>query len=128
MADKEVTVANDPPVPDLADVEQRPLVEYPAVKVEVVGSVRTQSQPARIGYVSLEYLGTAPTRIATADPRRQSVTMVSDTEWFMMNKASGVRAPIPANMPITCMHASEIWAAAAAAETQLTVITEIYAQ
>lgn len=126
--DSSESTVNDPPVPALPDVEQRP-VNYPAIPVQVVGPVLVQQQPARQGQTNLEHLSqTVPLQVLSPDPRRQRAILVSGTAWSMSNKRSGAQAPIPANVPIELHHASEVWALGTTGEQSLTVIIETYAQ
>lgn len=126
MADEEVHIVEDPPTPALPDVEQRDL-SYDAVKVEVCGPVYTQSQPARLGAMLLEYLGTAPIQILAPDLRRSAATFCCTEAWTMSRKANGLQLPFPADTPIVIQHADEVWAASSASGI-LSVIVEVYAQ
>lgn len=128
MSDDEIQITvEDPPVPDLDEVEQRDITGLPAVQVDVVGPVRIQPQPARIASTILEFLSSTPVQILAPDLRRSRAVLCSTLAWNYLGKRNGLALPWPANVPLEITHGGEVWASSGASAV-LSVIVENYAQ
>lgn len=113
--------------PNLIEVEQE---TYPrmAVPVKPVGPVTTFPLPSRAGTAVNELLGTSMIQILGVDQRRARTILIGDQDWQYARTASdksGVR--IPQNVPLILLHYDQIYAMQATVATNLTVITETYA-
>lgn len=115
----------DPPNPDLADLQQREL-PLPVVPVRHEGPVRTLAMPARSGPAFTVPLGTSPAHVVAEDPRRAAVLLVATVAWNYWAGRSKQAVPIPANVVLTIHHCGEIYASGAT-PGDLSVITEVYA-
>ena len=121
-------ILQDPPSPDLDEVQQREHYAVQAVPVCVEGVTAVVLAPARSGSVLLEHLTTDLVRVLHTDPKRAAATFIGADAWTMGNKAGGTQCPIPADVPVRVQHCAEVWAAAATGTTTLTIITEVWAQ
>jgi hypothetical protein len=125
MADEPVFV-EDPPDPDLPDLQQRDL-PMPTVPVEVEGKVRVLHLPNRGSAVEAFPMDTTQRRVLGADPKRARVVLVSSVAWNYARTKTGQTAPIPANVPITLTHTDEVYAAVPTSTGTLAVISEYWA-
>lgn len=122
----------DPPI-DVAEVEQRELPpNFPAVSVKIEGPTRVQRLPNRQGPVTADVyaqwaVGQQPDRILFSDPRRARATMIGTTNWFYLDQTTGVKAPIPAGLALVVEHCDAAWAAGNGQASQITCITEYWA-
>lgn len=129
MTDDDAQIVTDPPVPSQPELEQRDIESLQAVPVNVVGPVLVQSQPARIGWSTVEFLSTTPTRVLSADMKRASALLVCASAWKYRSSQRGLAVTIPANVILPIEHAGEVWAASASGtEVELGIIGETYAQ
>ncbi len=122
----------DPPAPDLDDVQQREALTLVTVPVKVEGPVRVQNLPAKIGVMqSVPLPGSAtPVSVLPRDLRRSVATLICDQEWRVMRKSGSERVRWPADVPLVITSGDEIWAilpATAQDPATLSVISEIYA-
>ena len=134
MTDTEATPIEDPPNPELDDVQQREVPSLACVPVRIEGPVRVLNLPNRFGGLSSDVLmasdatNARPIRILDADQRRAVATLIGSDAWYMMRQSTGTRAPIPANVPVVVTHAEAVWALGQAGKTvTLTAIQEFYA-
>lgn len=126
--DDDAQVMEDPPAPNLADLEQREVV-YPAVPVQVEGTVLIQQQPNRTGFATNESLTTAPPMMVLgADPRRAVAHLIGSAAWLYRASQSGMPVTVPANTILTITHSGAVWAASVTGSVTLGVIGENYAQ
>jgi hypothetical protein len=128
--DAPVVIVEDPPNPDLPELQQRDLAIPPVVPVVIQGPVLTRAQPARSGPAFPQALTDRVEQVLAADPRRSRATMVSGDDWLYMQSSNGQRLPWPADVPLVILHGDAVWATRAAAAEQdgiLSVVTEIYA-
>lgn len=127
--DRELIPVEDPPEPDLADLQQRDL-PVPSVPVDVQGAVRVHLVPNRVGNAYTVPLGSTAAQALSQDIKRSRATLIATVGWsYRPNKSSGQECPIPANVPITVCHAGEVWVNKTSGQSDgtLTVITETYA-
>lgn len=115
-------------------MEPVPLTTIPVRVEQIDGPVRTQSLPRKSGSTrTIAALGTTPIRILRASHYRSSVTLISVGEpiVFAFTEASAsdpsTMAAWPAGLPYVCTATVEIWVAAQTGTTQLSVITENFA-
>ena len=125
MADEPVYV-EDPPNPDLADLQQRDL-PMPTVPVEVTGTARVHGVPNRTSSVEAFAMTTTQQRVLGADWKRARVALVSSVAWNYSRSRTGVAAPIPASEILYLTHCDEIVASVPTSTGVLTVIAEYYA-
>lgn len=124
----------DPPNPDLADLQQREL-PVPAVPVRHEGPVRTHALPSRAGLATTVPLPAGPgagvkglsVRVLDSDPRRARAILTAPLGWFYQHKMSGEKVPFPANTSMVLLHCDQVYACVADTTTTLSVITEYYA-
>jgi len=125
--DDDVIHVEDPPNPDLDDLQQRQPV-IPAVAVEVQGAVRVHRLPSRNSTVTTETLTDGVvTHVLGADLGRARATLVCASSWFYMRAKTGVQAPIPAGVPIVIEHADAVYATITGSAAVLTTIAEMWA-
>jgi len=113
-----VPMREDPPQPDLPDLQQREVYDVPAVPVCIDGTTDVHVIPNKRFSVSNEPVGANTglfTRILTADPtRRRAVVMLQSataTDTFSVSSsASGQSIPWPANVAMVLEHCDEVWA------------------
>jgi hypothetical protein len=123
--DKHLVPVEDPPYPDLADLQQRDL-PMPTVPVDVAGQVRVQHLPNRGSSVEAFPMTTTLQRVLGADPKRATVRLVSSVAWNYARQQSGQAAPIPANVVLTLTHYDEFYASVPTSTGTLAVIGEYY--
>jgi hypothetical protein len=102
------------------------------IPVCVEGPVRTQQMPRTAGVRRTVTVGTSPKRVLTADPRRASVVLLAQgnpiTVGSSQSEATGAYAALwPAWTPLTLSDTEELWVAAPAGDTSLTVLTDAWA-
>lgn len=134
MSDELIPI-EDLPNPELPELQQRE-IPYPAVDVNVKGSVLTHALPNRVGVLSVDSLSdTVPTKLLSADFKRAratilaaSVTFITATHILVARTKTGTYAPWPVNVALVVLHCDELWAKLnAAGSGQVTTISEIYA-
>jgi hypothetical protein len=123
--DVELVPIEDPPYPDLPDLQQRDL-PMPTVPVDIAGQVRVQHLPNRTSSVEVFPMTTTQQRLLGADPKRATVRLVSSVAWNYARNSQGTAAPIPANVILTITHYDEIWVSVPTSTGNLTVIGEYY--
>jgi hypothetical protein len=120
----------DPPAPDLDDLQQREPLVTPPVGVRVEGPVRTQILPSRLSSVTADVIpvdaatSTTTVKILNEDPRRQRAVIICEQDWFYRSGPTSTKGPIPKNIPIEVRHQNEVWASAQTAAGRITVISE----
>lgn len=128
--------AGSPPPPfetdqDPADVLQETEdYDVKAVPVCIDEPVRTQELPARSGACYQAQVDTTGLRILGRDPRRKSATIIAISQDLRLgttqaNALNGAR--IPAVVPFVISHIDEVWAATLTGTTEVSVITEQWA-
>lgn len=128
MADDErVIPIEDPPAPDLDDLQQREIPHLGAVPVCVEGPVLVQVQPARRGTAEPTGLNQTPAHILGEDPRRSAATLLCDVAWNYFARKGGASVRWPADVPLVIQHCSEVWASVTTGTGNLSVISEYYA-
>jgi len=122
------TYVEDPPDPDLPELQQRDL-PMPTVPVQVTEKVRTLHLPNRSSSVETFHMDTTLRRVLAGDPKRARTTLVSAVAWNYARKGTGMTAPIPANVAITITHCDDVWASITTpgAADNLAVIGEYWA-
>lgn len=129
--------AGSPPPP--VDFDQEPedilqetdgAYDIKAVPVCVEDSVRVQELPARSGACYSTVVDTTGGRILGRDPRRKSATILAITEDVRLgttqaNAINGAR--VPAVVPFVISHIDEVWAASVQNTTEVSIITEQWA-
>ncbi len=126
MTDETVPInLEDPPNPDLGDLQQRDLHVFDAIPVTIEGTVNTALAPARFGHALAQNLTTAVEQVLGADLRRAKTTMICDTAWTYGVQASSCVCPWPANVPLVVTHSGPVYAKGTAGKV-LTVISELY--
>lgn len=118
----------DPPDPALPDVQQRDIPLIPAVPVDVQGIVNVRIVPNRAGPAGTHDMTTVAQTVLGADLRRARATLWSTVAWQYMNKTSGSRVPVAANMVISVTHGDEIAARVTTSTGVLSFITEYYGE
>lgn len=126
MSDVPSIPLEDPPAPDLGELQQREVFTYGAVPVVIEGPVRVQHLPSKAGPAAIQVLDTVAEHVIGRDLRRSRAVLVCDTAWFYGTSKTGCNLPIPANAMLVLTHGDEIWARGTATKV-LTVITEQYA-
>ncbi len=126
----------DLPDPALTDLQGRD-VPYPAVLVDVNGSVLTRAVPNQVGIVEATALNAdgSATRILSADPRRARATLIcvsqtltTATHFLVGRNKTGQFAPWPPNVALPITHRDDVWAKLnAAGAGTVTCISESYA-
>jgi hypothetical protein len=125
-------VTEDPPQPDLAELQQREVFEYPSVPVRLDGPASVSTLPNGRFSVSAEPLGDNAVRVLTNDPRRRRAVLVmysatATDYWKVKSTASGQGVPWPANVPCVMDHCDEVWAQVGAGYLTLSVLIEHWA-
>src|SRR5688572_9246687 len=119
----------DPPNPDLGDLQQRDVFTLPDVPVRVVGTVQVTQVPAKAGpSVIHRFHSGSPTfadQVLGRDLRRSRAVLVCDTAWTYGTAQDKVTLPWPANVPLIITHADEMWAKGTDLKV-LAVVTEQY--
>jgi hypothetical protein len=115
-------------------LEPLPLTTIPVRVEQVDGPIRTQGLPRKSGSTkTIAALGASPIRILRASHYRSSVTLMSIGQPLLIafTEASAsdpsTMAVWPAGTPYTCTATVEIWVAAQTGTTQLSIITENWA-
>lgn len=128
------TAGGPPPAVDFDqepdDVLQETGYDVKAVPVCVEEPVRTQELPARSGACYQAQVDTTGARILGRDPRRKSATIIGISQDLRLgttqaNALAGAR--IPAVVPFVISHIDEVWAATLTGTTEVSVITEQWA-
>jgi len=123
----------DPPAPNLDDLEQREPVALPSVPVTIEGPVRVQNLPARFSSATSDMLPVKaaagavpvlPVRILSEDPRRTVATILCVQDWRYMTSRTGVSVFWPKNVPMVVTHMAEVYAVADSAAGEIGVIAE----
>lgn len=113
--------------PDLVEVQQETYPRLP-VPVKSVSPVTTFPLPSRSGAAYNELLGATMTQILGVDQRRARTILIGDQDWQYARTASDKSgARIPQNVPLVLLHYDQVYAMQATVATNLTVITETYA-
>lgn len=110
-------VREDPPQPDLPDLQQREVYDVPAVPVCIDGTTDVHVVPNKRFSVSFEPIGASPIRVLTADPTRRRATLMlrsatATDVWTIMSASTGQGISWPANVPFIAEHCDEMWAKA----------------
>ena len=108
-------------------------VEIPSVRVNVDGPVQVHQVPSVVaGCRSFTAVGTTAKRIANADPRRRSITIMSIDENFYVGSnqqesESGYGALWPKLVPLPLTHQDAVYVRATQNTTTVSVVTENWA-
>lgn len=126
--------------PSWDEVEQRealPEMPFPAVAVHVDGPVETHTLPPRNSVLRTITVGTNPTELLPRDLRRQRAVIYSfdqDVIIALRSSEAGTGAAFttagarwPKNVALTINGASQVFIAAAAATTAVTIVAESWA-
>jgi hypothetical protein len=122
------------PIPEFdqepGDLLQEEDVYARAIPVCVDEPVRTHELPAKAGACYTVVAGTTGERILGRDPRRKSATIIGLTEDIRIgttqaNAVAGAR--VPAVVPLVIATTDEYWAASVENTTEISVITEQWA-
>lgn len=107
--------------------DERPSVS--TVPVLVTTPVQVREMPSRNAAARTANVGTVAVRLLTPDPRRKRATLLAfDQEiWFGPTQASAT-ARWPKLTPLYLDTRDEVWVASATSTTDVTVITEAWAQ
>jgi len=127
MTDEVVVNIEDPPNPDLGDLQQRDVFHFPDTPVRVVGTVQVSQVPAKAG-PSIKHNFNSTTvaeHVLGRDLRRSRALMVCDTAWTYGTAQDKCTLPWPANVPLEITHADEVWAKGTDGKV-LSVVTEQY--
>jgi hypothetical protein len=122
------------PRPDAEDLVQdaEPTPALMTVPVALDGPVRTQQLPRSSSGRRTVRVGTTPRRVLSADPRRARTLILPQSNTITLgssqSEATGTYAAVwPAWLPLELFDADELWIAAPAGDTDVTVITENWA-
>ncbi len=124
-----MTELQDPPNPDLDELQQRDPVDVPMVPVPVVtiGPVRTQALPSRSG-PAFEFPLTGTLQdVLGPDLRRAVAILIADGDWSYARGRSASPVRWPSGVPLVLTHADAVAAKASGDGVILSVVTEIYA-
>ena len=124
-----MTELQDPPTPDLDELQQRDPIEVPMVPVPVVttGPVRTQALPSRSGPAFEFPLSATLQDVLGADLKRAVTILIGSGDWSYARTRSGTPVRWPSGVPLVLTHADAVAAKASGDGVILSVITEIYA-
>lgn len=122
-----VPYIEDPGTPDVPELLQRDVVEYPSVPVRLDGIVVVQLAPSLRGPAFVQALSTTFQHVLGADPKRRRTILLGDADWLYRTSTSGVGVPWPLDVPLVLEHADHIYAAVPTGTGTLTVITEVWA-
>lgn len=128
--------AGEAPTGDMDDIEQREraaLASRP-VPVAVAGAVRSQALPSRSWSSQCRTidLSDGPVKVASADGRRRSLTLIVDggpvyVGGDQASCAQAAAARWPAGVALALTHAEEVWVSAATANVTLSAVQELWA-
>ncbi len=122
---------DNPPGDVLQEQHDQDAYNTPAIPVCIDDPVRTQELPARSGaFYTVGSVGTGDAKNLARDPRRKHATVIGLTEDILLgstqaNARQGAR--VPAVVPFVITAIDEVWAASAEATTDISVITEQWA-
>jgi hypothetical protein len=122
--------------PDVVEVQQGEHTGGPdvPVPVEVVGAVRVDELPTRSGGIFTRNVTTAGIRLIGDDPRRKLATVVPVDSDIRLGHTQaeavmdGAGAVWPASVPFVYSSSDELWVAAVAGDTAVSVIVEHWAR
>jgi hypothetical protein len=120
------------PTPDEVLAEEIPARLIPPVPVVVPGPVRVQQLPSPVwAMVSYASVGTTPTQLLTAEPRRRKATILGSAAFRTGPSgaaADAQAAPWPANIPLEMTHDGEIWGRADTGTVNIMVLVEYWTE
>lgn len=123
-------VREDPPNPDLDQLQQRPPV-IPAVAVALAGSAQVHILPAIRSAVTADtYVQDGngqPDQILYNDPKRSKATLISTSDFFYLSNRTGTKAPWPKNVPLVVTHSDNAFVSGQTQAAQITCIMEFWA-
>lgn len=126
MSDSTGTPIEDPPTPDLDELQQRPALMV-TVPVQQQGPLSVRLLPSKTGPVSADVLSVTPLQVLGADLGRASAVLVCDVDWLISTGRSSTRGRWPADVPLYIGHCDEIFASVSTGTGNLTTVTEFFA-
>lgn len=115
---------------EILQQQDEPAELMPTLPVVVEGTARTQEVPARSGPCYTAEVGTTAEKILGRDPRRKSATIIAisqDVRIGTTQASAQSGARIPAVVPFVLGAMDEYWAAAVTGTTDISIITEQWA-
>lgn len=113
------------------DVMQDETLSLTTVPVSVEGPVQVRELPALAGGWGTVAATTSSSRLLSADPRRKTAVIWSDTtNIYLASSQSGARAggfTWLANVPLVISACDEVWVAAVTGTTTVHVYSEVWA-
>jgi len=125
-----ITSTEDPPDPDLAELQQREtiIIDPYTVPVRHVGPVGTRELPAQGSGAFATVLSTDMQHILGADLTRKRALLVCAAAWEYSASRTGGGVPIPANAVIDIRHCDSVYAKVTTGTAELSTITEHWAE
>jgi len=121
---------DNPPGEILQEQPEPHTPEIPVVVTRIEDPVRSQDLPARSGPCYTAQVDTAGQKILGRDPRRSRATVIALTQDIRLGTTQAnarAGAMIPAVVPFVLGAMDEYWAAAVTGTTEVSVITEQWA-
>lgn len=118
--------------PGVDEVQQR-YDATPAIPVKVEGPVSTHELPARTASMGSTTAGTTdPTQIVSADPRRKSVLVFTETQavWVALTRADAAGSAgfsLPVNCGVTLLHTGQVWVRSKTGTATVSYVVENWA-